>query len=35
MKDFLLGYIVPFVLGALVTGALLGVINLASNFKGW
>lgn len=35
MKDFIKGYIIPFVLGCVVTGALLGVINLASNFNGW
>lgn len=34
MKKFVLGYVIPFVLGAVVTAALLSVIHLASNFKG-
>lgn len=35
MKEFIKEYVIPFILGCIVTGALLSVIHLASHFNGW
>lgn len=35
MKSIFVNYVVPFVLGVATTSALVAVINLASEFKGW
>lgn len=35
MKKFIMGYVIPFILGAGVVGLLLWVISLAGNFKGF